>query len=487
MIKIQQVGIDLGSSNTSIAVGCDDGKFYILNDEDIKTVVYIGKSNELKERYNNDINFSEYADYKLALGENTDCGKRPEDYFFELKESLLDIEADDPERENLQDRMTVFFAKIKRCLKNKYRGIFEFDQNVVVTFGFPNCYNNVESYNASMATCISKGLGVKLKDISNESEPILATAAYFYAESNCLTEGGKIVLTLDFGGYTLDLSLCLVKKDSNGSVSITPLSIISKRMLNIGGYFITSDLSAQMYKDGEDVFYPDVEQAKCKFFESYENAELRNNGFSFPPMKREKLKDEFANCAQITIHRNLNGEKVNGQIYSIGLFTNNKEHTFSNKLERIKETVAHYLDGFSKGIDMVLFTGGTSNIKDIRDAAMGIVRSHNLRHSYDAPADFMRMLKVDAGKSKLHVRVADSHIDKKLDFSNAVAFGAALVAAKEVKIQRENSVLRLVELTGDRVKSHNYLSVIEDLLGQIRELKKENSELKGNIKNNQEN
>ena len=418
---VKQIGIDFGSSNTSV-VG-------VLEDYTKSPIVF---------RYNDVEPFSTMllrkhnSSYFFTAAEVNFKGKDINDqevhFYNALKEDLMEENGKD----EYSKRVEEFFKELKRQLEDKkyMEQQYSFDLDSIC-FGYPISFDKtvVNRYREKMRNIVervfqSKEKKIKIYDIP---EPVLAGRAYNYAYKR-LNDGksflakDETLLVVDLGGYTMDIALLQASGDKEQELAIRKCVSLPNKFSS--GKNITKSLCKELY--GKRVYDGRVDRKKRELFEQLIREDGQYQlGSNYTPTKGAKYPKEGKDVTFALHYDMLNPKsytKEKGKDYiDIGFVGNDetKDIQFERRINDAVDFIRIYLSEIPKdSISYVLFTGGTAKIKPLRD---GILQGIKDWLTPDNP-------------QKAELLMDDNNFNfpltgDKLSSENAVALGAALTAA----------------------------------------------------------
>ena len=356
--EIVALGLDFGSSSTTLVGKTESGDIVFF-----KQVKYNDNLNRnLPTAYAEKGN-GEYELFSDAISK--DNAK------WSLKEDLVSSVQD-------EEACKAFFKGLLQVVENykEFDGTDDIKYSIKnlkkIVFGHPAYLDEafLKRYCKNLANYIAEAFAIDRRktEIVGLAEPYLAGYTYYKERNNnaIALERGKMVLILDLGGYTVDMSLMKIGVDGIKKCKISCSK--SNGLLGMGKQ-LTSEISDCIKPDMK--FDPRVDEAKCQLFEKHNIAK---------PEDIERLEvSSRTKYGGIEFKLHYTAEGVpdideDGCIH-IGLTkcdgrSNNVE--IEEKAERLVEQVKAYLmsvlDEYEKEVSYILFSGGGARIKIFRDA-----------------------------------------------------------------------------------------------------------------------
>ncbi|MBQ2738396.1 MAG: hypothetical protein IJF38_06865 [Clostridia bacterium] len=413
IVKIKHLGIDFGSSSTAVVGFTDEFDTPILFDfkGDYCFRTAIAKLRENRT-------------YLYSLDAINLRAEQRGAYLFhnDLKERIKD------KHELAEQFLTELLTRIR---DTECRGVrYDFSDLESVCYGHPEyLYRRgradfIETMDRILPAVVKRVFGRKRVSIFGEGEPQLATVAYHISNSNKKgypIERDEVILTLDLGGYTLDMAL--LKADDDGVLK--QIKSDSCEVVPGGtGKHITEKICENIYTDY--VFDDGVDRAKIALYTSgvADGVPLKYKSGG------ERISLRYTESAKGKIHDTITVTES---------APNNQDKSYTVRVGEIYDTVARIVRDFlerctdenDKKISHLLFTGGTSRIARMRDHVIEQIRpwlatNRNELHidKYKESMVFIASSSVDRDSS--YGWRADARIPLKAEY--AVAYGAALVA-----------------------------------------------------------
>ena len=347
--------------------------------------------------------------------------------------------------DNVTKYMTQLFRTISGCQNTE--GKYDFSQLEKICFGYPTytptCQKAYcETLEKIISDACSKVFTASPIQITCSPEPVLAALAYNEANKKVNSykqriHDGDIILVVDLGGYTLDMTILTASKDELGSVSLFHLtaseSIESGRSNIRMGKEITKDICSQIYRDSELKYNPpfvyEVEEQKCRFFD--------NPNTPTAATLLKTVSEEEPNIKKFALIKDhLDANSVIGDTVYVGIYSSNSGRTINIQnsyiqcVKHINNYIAlnaHRMN--NKKISHVIFTGGTSKINELRDTIINLL-------CCEFVTDPVNVMLVDSpiGKTLTIKKANDNKTNEKLSSTNVVALGAAVVASQGMEI-----------------------------------------------------
>lgn len=436
-IYIKYLGIDFGSSSVSV-VGYEN-----YNTEPIifYNPVPLSKTTKFATAMAKDDN-GNYVFFDDAVQQIT------HPLINSLKESLA---IDDP-CENVQLFISKLFDSISQCRSSS--GEYNFSQLERICFGYPT-YTETEKqnkYNENLRniivnSCRANGINISAEQIISIPEPMLAAMAFNEVNKNSseyknTINHGDLILVVDLGGYTLDMIIVRAEKSTNDDIRLfdgsPPKSIIEEkedgRDIKLGKR-ITKDICVQIFKgcENQHMFDYNVDEQKCEYFKNINIATAPKN-LQF----KEKLSDQpTTEISKFVLQYDQKDKSLIDNTVYVGM--NSSEDGRSIDIEDSFNLCAEYVESYiyinsvflnNKKISHVLFTGGTSEIKDLRKAITGKLKQYFEKSN--GKTDISELLLETKYDNAVKLKIANQNTPtKELSFENIVALGAAWVAARD--------------------------------------------------------
>ena len=431
-ITIKYLGIDFGSSATTLVGIADSGKAYLLED----TVTG-------KPSFASAVAVS--ATGKLYFCHEALVKSHEDGVFLEAtpKEDLLS-KAD---IENCKRRVLAFFDAVLDRAEGKATGFPLYDLSTVeaVCFGHPSYYRrcDTEDYNTVISDLLTSAFSERYRSrpaIIPAAEPLLAAIAYGDVCGIDAIRDEGLLLVVDCGGHTIDLSLVravhectsesgdLSKKRLCLIAAAPPASINENNTLAPLGKQMTMEIADTILEKGEvtdevgvELLYDyKVEEAKCRFFNSYP---ARAVGEVFSPAFAPTLKCRLTWGASTPI----------GGVLDVDLPTDMAAEvrfdTFASHVRTYMKDLERYgVISDQQKLFGILFAGGASRMSPLRESVKKGA-SHWLRYENGRVATAFLEVEHPTSTTAPLTTSADA---APLGVENAVGYGAALVAGSEV-------------------------------------------------------
>jgi hypothetical protein len=442
MIKIHHLGIDFGSSKTSV-VGYNEteGRFVLFYDRNAPSTQAFQTSTAVKM---NGDQITEYAFFRKAedivWSENS---VRPTDggvwkSVETLKESLVETNAVLDSREQItRECVKQFFYEICDALMSAtyedYNGsdTYDFSELKSIVYGYPEYYtpNASSSYKKILEGILKEvfdGYGTGLS-VTGVAEPELAAYAYHYAHRGDSSYVDRLqdrdkVLILDFGGHTLDIMVMQVQKGPRGTALKQYTRPGSDCYFVLLGKEITRKICNEIYDS--DMIDPTVENAKCRLLAKPDQI----GGDDQTPSKPHRMRtvcqghDAFRLCYHSDAVR---ADQKEDHVALVGVYDRNGVDLRS-EYRKAYNQIKDYLDMCyveTENIQHVLFAGGGACIADLRSYILDMLLNGRPASQLHVCGYFDR-----TGEEKDLVDYQDGSAIA-LSFKNAVAWGAALVSS----------------------------------------------------------
>ena len=449
--KIKCLGIDFGSSKTTIVGLTYDGELVIFGNSHTAAPSFLSAIGRFSDEEN--YFFFEEAYQKSKIN---NLGKRVHPELTDnLKEGLYNRINGKISEENV----TRYFTEIFKILKKN--GDYDFSALSNVCFGHPAYYapgaskEYIEALKPILEMLLRDIFGVN-PTIIEIPEPVLAATAYNYCYSETKEykkriKHNDVILVLDFGGHTMDISLMQANK-SGDEITLSPY----KKSCSIDsgtiemGKAITRSICGEIYvdlweKERRIPFDLNVEKAKCELFSKNgpSNPSYRCLYKSNPDIERFVLeydckRHHALDVAEKTVYVGMHkGER-----------TINIENIFHSAINQIRRYVcSEEIDLPKNSISHILFTGGSSNIPQLREHVKSMLSEPKVNMwKDDNRSEFIMDETVESARKITLTTGEYSSFEASLSSANAVAIGAALVATKPprqiIAIHTNDSSLR---------------------------------------------
>ncbi len=411
-LKIKQLGLDFGSSVTTVVGFAEGVDFPILFNSGSSAYFY---SAVAKERTNESYKFFTDA---------YDTDVKNYIFFGNIKENVKE------EREIVRLFLRRVMESVRDASAHFGTTVYDFSDLKTVCYGYPEYYieEGRESYrrimNAILPEIISEVFGRQRGEVAiiGVGEPQLAAVAYNWTrlgDAGYPVAKDDVMLTLDFGGHTLDMALIKVgvggvlEQIKSGSCEINPKGT---------GKMITQTICRRVYKRA--IYDNAVDAAKIKLF-----SEGRQD---FVPLKYDSLTkislsyvtaaDNEANDMIVVTERHGDGSMVTGYV--------NVGDIYDAAADYVKDFLKDAPLG-GKKIKHVLFTGGTARINRLRSYIVGAIEAWLLPTRNELLVD-------DAGRATL-AKASVMKCELALEAETAVALGAALIARDKKMLKSKRS------------------------------------------------
>ena len=429
-IIIRNLGIDLGSSGTTVVGYTADGKEALLFRDTVEGRDYFETALATKH-IPSDTPEGEAATLAAQLLGNGDSG----DVFFighegtfcydKLKEGLLT----EPDTDRSRAYLRAYLRYILEAISES--GSYDFSEVESICFGYP-AYDHAGSTSSYIATIsniltdtFARRDGRSIQRFSLP-EPTLAATAYLHANPDAVAPG-SLLLVVDCGGYSIDLALVEVVREGElvyPKEKVAAISVDGGYTLALGKT-MTADILSLVYEklelDEACPFYDrGVEAAKRAFFTAYE--------------KNARHTEEMP-ITHLGRHFFLSSGKPRVGEDEVDLATElGTDHAFDtiacHVLDYLRKLKGEGVSTDGHAIGGILMTGGASRMKPLRDAIVSRVRAK-------LPQFKGAVLLADEGRGNAALlRTADSRKAANLSSDTAVALGAALIAKSPRLLQK---------------------------------------------------
>ena len=432
-ISIKYLGIDFGSSATTLVGIADNGKAYLLEDtvtgkQDFASAVAVSDSGKL------------YFCHEALVKSHEDG------IFLEAtpKEDLLS-KAD---IDNCKRRVLAFFDAVLDRAEGKAAGFPFYDLSTVeaVCFGHPSYYRrcDTEDYNTVISDLLATVFSERYHSrpsIVPAAEPLLAAIAYGDVCGMDTVRHEGLLLVVDCGGHTIDLSLvkgiheCTSESGDQSQkrlcliAAAPPASINENNTLAPLGKQMTMEIADTILEKGEvaedvgvELLYDyKVEEAKCRFFNSYP-AHTVGEVFSpaFAPSLRCRLTWGAAKGASGILDIDLPADMAAEVRFD----------TFASHVRTYMKDLERYgVISDQQRLDGILFAGGASRMFPLRES---VKKGADRWLRYENGRVTTAFLEVEHPIASAATPLYTSAEGVALGVGNAVGYGAALVAGSEV-------------------------------------------------------
>ena len=412
-IKIKQLGLDFGSSATSvvgIAEGCDrpilfdsgdDGCFFTAIAKLISEEKYLYFRDALRVGKDGEYDF--YSAFKENIGEEKELAKR---YLTEVFQRVKNTDGYD-----FSELERICYGYPKYATEKRVKEYCEIMDIILL--------NIVEEV-------FGKDPNEKMVVISH-GEPMLALAAYKWVKEKYSVKSAPyckkddVLLVLDFGGHTLDMALAKIDDDG----AIAPIKHTSHEISLSGtGKKINGLISKKAKTSDSD---SGIESAKRELFDDptrcteFHKLEYRP-GYMISLAYDESKHDIIARL------------KKDDSITELNIYT-------GDVYSEAKESIIRFLKDAKKlkgRINRVLFTGGTSRISYLRYTVLNSIKEqkwlspdYNVNRVDDQSEVSLFVTASSGARSK-----GDEM--KPLSAETSVALGAALAASNPSLFKSES-------------------------------------------------
>ena len=479
---VKYLGIDFGSSKTSV-VGFVEGQSapVVFLNEERGVFSFPSAMREGKDKtYYFESAYERGEDGKLYSG---------------LKEELAvkDVETE------TKLRVRKFLAEIAKRVKST--GIitdgeeyFDFSQLKGICYGYPAYVGKgtISNYCRKMGEILKElfkpeGVGDKDFHVYKCPEPVLAACAYHQCRKGEIHAGEK-VLILDFGGYTLDVTLMEAVVDKGGEVKLVNMKScvsVNNKKERYGGGFVGKDITMELCGIIYEKTDPDrvkfdfgVEKAKCEFFEKayaedgyVDGATDYKDGDGVVSYRLRYNATERISKADEREGRFCVGFKGEKRAKHIAL-----DRNFNNVINMIKTYLGSINEDMQETfrISHVLFTGGTAKMKPLRD----IVAEELKEWRETVEGDFVLWMDDRSAKDVIWQPWDEDGKDARYPLSSdsAVALGAALVAAGVCEPSKDRATQKagadkkkIASLTSENQKLKMQIALEKLKLGTLSE------------------
>lgn len=428
-IKVKQLGIDFGSSKTSL-VAC-----YATRDE--KSQKEVNKFCIICEPRTSAPFFGSY------MGEIRQDNVTSYLYFQDVFNSDSSAEVvlwDDLKKTfpNNFEHVKNFFAQIKNVVtKKREDGIyFDFSGLEKIVFGHP-AYSE-----PGVASGYCKKMTQLLKTVFFENEkceiigcpePVLAASAYdrvCVGRENRMKQG-DVLLVIDLGGFTMDLALLQMEYNKKALTVFQHIPSGSIHGYVSMGQEMTRRITRVVYDDRSISFFdPKIESMKCELFKK-DDCATRKTRRKYSISKYPKGKECFIlrYSEDINIPSNLDDETI-----CVTMKNGNYNISIEDIYDSCADCIEHYLSNVSLKSSQnfhVLFTGGTSGIAELRNTIL-----NRLRARYTIEEENVKVVGVQENINEIPFMCENEDFST----SNAVALGAAFVARGDVIFKTEKKL-----------------------------------------------
>ena len=472
-LKIKYLGIDFGSSKTTLAGITVDGRLVIL-----------GNPKTTAESFATVMGKTESGKYKFfESAYDSDVFK----FYNAIKEDIYNgIDNNDAKH-----KAKLYFEKIFDTVGSAGGSKDpDFSALECVCFGYPKYYQPsiVERYRDTFRKVVGEiceeKFGAKDVRIVSYNEPVLAAFAFGYCNANTKEckdrlKNGDIVLVLDFGGHTMDMVLLQAKSEA-GEMRLLPYRhALSEEtgIVEMGKSITRSIFDCIYWKElynGISLNIPkNIDDAKCDLF----SGKVTGNGGTEP--KRCKYDPIGGDFKHFSLHYDYEGKAIddNGVLH-ISMDKGNQSIELGRTIKSACEHIKRYLVSNETAlpehsVSHVLFTGGTSNIKQLRNEAKNAILGAGRWKNNDAESEFL----MDRRLRGTLVLDKNNYSDDEwvISSKNAVAIGAAL-AAKAPDKYKEAEIIKLDDGDAKKLKKD-----IAKLKAEKDRIAQENAVLKSRL------
>ena len=401
---IKRIGIDFGSSNTCVVAFIEGESTPVILGKDAPTFEsFMLLTKDGKYKF-----FSEAVNASFREREGS-CGYV---YFNKLKESISGVEG----KENVLRFLNELFHKVINDDEYQVKG-YDMSRLESVYYGYPAYYepSAIEHYKEAFEDVLRqcfKGISKKQLSIVGYPEPLLAGVAYNYIKKDLYEyskgiTAGDLMLILDFGGHTLDLSVARFEAVRNGTVLVKHCDPGSFTRFVPMGKELTRLLCQVVYKRLAPFDYA-IENAKCELFSS--------SDWDKNKVVAKLIRPYQAGAKTATITYRASDTAGDGICVSMCGSRVKIEDIFRKFTDCISEYLKQKSIG-SNSIKHILFTGGASKMIPLREAIVKGLKP------YLAPRNFVYIM--DDSTETAADFACES---QRLSSENAVALGAAILA-----------------------------------------------------------
>lgn len=422
--QVKYLGIDFGSSNTSVVARVVKGK---------------------ESCYVTFFDNGTYSSFATAMGERQEDGK----YFFfsdacnGINNGALKPVEDLKERfsgEGIGDGRR-FLEAVIAAVKNAETAEgerFDFSALESIGFGVPAYFDEREqnAYSENMRNVLSAAFDIDPKKIVCRAEPELAAVAYNASGKGgrrCVPHAGDGLLVLDFGGYTLDIAAMeFVEDASRRKLLLNSCSCGSYCTMNNlpMGKGITMEICEEVY--GEEArFDYKIDEAKCALFcgDRYDRIEVGE-----APNRIRLRNGKYLQMR----YRYGSGVQAEDNVVRVGMTPGDGqsecptlylENEFDDWVGLIFDYLWNCKVRADKGFRYILFTGGGSGMKPLRDKVLERMQA---RYSNDPVGLWMD--EAAAASGELMLQTTAEMTEQRtvcVSSANAVALGGCLIASGE--------------------------------------------------------
>ena len=350
-----------------------------------------------------------------------------------------------------QDQTTrLFISKLLEALplNKSSSGEYNFSKLERICFGYPTYTDTVmqDNYKKKLSdiilqSCNENGINISAEQIVCIPEPILAAMAFNEVNKSSdkyknTINHGDLILVVDLGGYTLDMTIVQATKNEKGDIRLSDIALpksitedSNNRNIKLGKR-ITKDICIQIYKDCENLheFDHNVEEQKCIYFKDPNNDTTPTNLQYEEPLENSPQ----TKISKFVLQKDQTRDSIIGDTVCVGMYSSDDDRSINigDSFNLCAEYVASYIyinTLNNKKISHVLFTGGTSEIKALRTAI-----TTKLNPYFENPNGTKELLLETKYENAVKIKKANETIaSESLSFKNIVALGAALVAAKD--------------------------------------------------------
>ena len=428
-IKIKQLGLDFGSSITSV-VGFAEG--------DDRPILFDPSESSKSSCFFTAIAKAECAEEYKYFAEAFAFGNKKDYRFSGTFKEKLEVE---------KELAASYLKKVFEQVRSSERRGYDFSGLELIGYGYPEYYNSekAESYCKIMDDILLgivedvfgikpavKSVRVKKKGspksaeefVISHGEPLLAAVAYKWAKERSgggqVYNEGDLLLALDFGGHTLDMALVRIAKGG----ALEPIKCKSHEISVSGTGKRITGLICKRAKTKE--CDEGVECAKIALFSG------NSTGMTSPVALK------YQQGVEVSLGYDEHNHEVLIKLIRCGFQCEEKTVNLGDVYEEAALNIVKFLENSdipNNSIKHVLFTGGTSRISYLRNIILGMIRrwlvsTRNVNQidelrgqdSYRRGREIGLLLKASTA------RTYGSEVELPLTAESAVALGAALVA-----------------------------------------------------------
>ena len=323
------------------------------------------------------------------------------------------------------EKVRLFFKELRRVCEEGTLEKYDFSGLERIVFGYP-AYQDPgasELYYRKMSALLAEVFEIDVKQIVGCPEPVLAASAHDHVCAVKSMEKGDVLLVFDLGGYTMDLAVLQMDhgKRTTKVLQYIPSGSIGHHVSM--GQYLTARITQFVYgSPSVDCYDPRVEEQKRKLFSS----DPEQQGEAHRRTARKYSPEQYPGGKACFSLRYSEAEAAD-----TGDDTVCVSMVEDAEIEDIYGDCGECVDAYLKNAPLagkrvfVLFTGGTSNIKQFRATILNRLEQYHVQ----------KVWVVDECTDK-------PFLDGKRTLSsvNAVALGAALVACGRVECITERKM-----------------------------------------------